>query len=417
MTDLGNRSYDEILEQDVLMRWEGRMIEYLKLGNGRRGLICNVRKTIGKLSTPELKEKCRNQFLCNVIIGIQNQKIFSVSQSCLTLYLLWEELESTPIQWTWLHELSWYHRPTAERLADEAFRSGRSATKVSVRQEKRSCEKSVGDSPPKKRGPVKVTPVNRDSDVKVASIVIVPEPTKQMMSRKEEEELRNRIVSRIQEKKEVPMGVRQVLSQAEISEKSPVVSIRSEPSDYFIGALSKEYLESERLRNARNVVVSESKKRVYVLIDLEGTSPYLTEIAVMIVDEFEILAVRLYHLKVKNKQDMIQGTKYCHGIDFEVLTSIATYSQESAVSEIRHWIENFGEARGDVMVVLSADECRESDVSELVNRWNVKYLNMKLPKWKDRINSQAYLETQIAKEASVRVKDVECPYTRLHKKD
>jgi hypothetical protein len=133
----------------------------------------------------------------------------------------------------------------------------------------------------------------------------------------------------------------------------------------------------------------------------------------MIVDEVEILAVRLYHLKVKEARDMIQGTKYCHGIDHEVLMSIATHTQETAVQEIRHWVENFGESRGEVIVVLSADECREPDVSESVNRWNVKYLNMKLPRWKDRVNSQAYLETQIAKEASVRVKDVECPYRRL----
>jgi hypothetical protein len=132
---------------------------------------------------------------------------------------------------------------------------------VCVRHEKRSYEKSVGDSPPKKRGPEKVTPVNMDSVVKVASIVVVPEPTKQMKERREEEELRKRIVGRVQERKEVPIGVRQVLSQANISEKSPIVSSVCEPSDYFIGALSKEYLESERLRNARNVTVSDRFRR------------------------------------------------------------------------------------------------------------------------------------------------------------
>jgi IMP dehydrogenase/GMP reductase len=56
----------------------------------------------------------------------------------------------------------WYRRPTAERLADEAFRSGRNAAEVGVRHEKRNREKSVGDSPPKKRGPEKVTPVNKE---------------------------------------------------------------------------------------------------------------------------------------------------------------------------------------------------------------------------------------------------------------
>jgi hypothetical protein len=69
-----------------------------------------------------------------------------------------------------LTELNWYRRPTEERLADEAFRSGKSVTKVDVRQEKRSCERSIGDSPPAKRGSIKDTPMNTESVVKVASI-------------------------------------------------------------------------------------------------------------------------------------------------------------------------------------------------------------------------------------------------------
>jgi hypothetical protein len=74
-----------------------------------------------------------------------------------------------------LTELNWYRRPTEERLADEAFRSGKSVTKVDVRQEKRSCERSIGDSPPAKRGSIKDTPMNTESVVKVASIVLVTE--------------------------------------------------------------------------------------------------------------------------------------------------------------------------------------------------------------------------------------------------
>jgi hypothetical protein len=62
-----------------------------------------------------------------------------------------------------------------------------------------------------------------------------------------------------------------------------------------------------------------NRKRVYCLIDVEGTAPYLTEIAVMLVNEEEILSVRLYHLRVERKSDMIQGMKYCHGMDYEVL--------------------------------------------------------------------------------------------------
>jgi hypothetical protein len=99
MSESINRSYDEILEQEVLKRQEGKLIEYMKLGNGRRGLICNIKKTFGRLSTPQLRERCVNQFLRHIVSGIQKQQIFSTSQSCLTLYLLWEALKATPIQW------------------------------------------------------------------------------------------------------------------------------------------------------------------------------------------------------------------------------------------------------------------------------------------------------------------------------
>jgi hypothetical protein len=99
------------------------------------------------------------------------------------------------------------------------------------------------------------------------------------------------------------------------------------------------------------------------------------------------------------------------------LREIATHSQEAAVAEIKSWIEGFGNARGEAIVVLSADEVKDSDVSKLVNGWGVRYLNIKMPRWKDRINSQSYLETQVAKEACVRVESVECPYRKLHRKE
>jgi hypothetical protein len=106
---------------------------------------------------------------------------------------------------------------------------------------------------------------------------------------------------------------------------------------------------------------------------------------------------------------MIQGTRYCHGMDYEVLMSIATHNQEAAVKEVRERVEGYSKTIGEVITVLSADESQESDVSQMVDGWRVKYFNVKLPRWKDRENSQAYLETQITKEARVRVKEVECP--------
>jgi hypothetical protein len=80
-----------------------------------------------------------------------------------------------------------------------------------------------------------------------------------MKEQNEEMELRERILSRIQERKEVQPGVQQVLSQASVSVISQVSNVASAPSDHFIGALSKEYLESERVRNAQNVTLSDKK--------------------------------------------------------------------------------------------------------------------------------------------------------------
>jgi hypothetical protein len=98
MSEMTERSYDEVLEHEVLKKWEGKLIAWMKLGNGRRGVICKVRKAINRLSTSELQERCQAQFLRNLIDGLRRQKVFSVSQSCLTLYLLWDHLKATPIQ-------------------------------------------------------------------------------------------------------------------------------------------------------------------------------------------------------------------------------------------------------------------------------------------------------------------------------
>ena len=69
------------------------------------------------------------------------------------------------------------------------------------------------------------------------------------------------------------------------------------------------------------------------------------------------------------------------------------------------------------ILVLSADEAKDSDVSKLIHGWKVKYQNVCLPKWKDRIHSQAYLETQVTKGPEIRIKSAVCPYRKLHRKE
>jgi hypothetical protein len=264
MSESNHRSYDEVLEQDVIWKYECKVIEYMRLGNSRRGLVYNIRKVFEKLSTPQLRERILNRFLRNIVSGIQGQQAFSQAQSCLMLYGLWEGLQATSIQWAWLHELVWYRRPTVERLADDEFRSEKNAAEASARQAKRNRERSIGDSPPKKRGPDTVSPVNNECVVSIASIVVVPEPTKRIKEQNEETELRERILSRIQEEKEVNPGLQQVSSWLSVSVVSKVSNVSRSPSEHFMGALSKEYLEIERVRNAQNVILSDRKSKVYV---------------------------------------------------------------------------------------------------------------------------------------------------------
>jgi hypothetical protein len=102
-------------------------------------------------------------------------------------------------------------------------------------------------------------------------------------------------------------------------------------------------------------------EQLYAIIDVEGVDPNLVEIAVMLCTREELRGVRLYHLKTADIKALNQGSKYCHGIDAKVLKEIATHHQDEALEEIKGWLES----QVSVVVVLSADEQRESDVSEV----------------------------------------------------
>jgi hypothetical protein len=232
------------------------------------------------------------------------------------------------------------------------------------------------------------------SVIKVSSIIVIPDKATECASDKREEELRKRILSRQQEK--VKCMDREMV---DIPSTSSVVNEPLEKSsskdDYFLGPLSKEYKEAEQKRKAQEKSLKKRfmKENRYALIDIEGTDPFMTEIGVFIVNKEEILEARIFHLRVKSKRDMIQGSKFCHGMEYDVLMSIAKHDQQTAIKEIRDWLES----QESGIMVLSADESSDSDVSKMIHGWRVKYWNVCMPKWKERVHTRAYLETQVAK--------------------
>jgi hypothetical protein len=119
---------------------------------------------------------------------------------------------------------------------------------------------------------------------------------------------------------------------------------------------------------------------LFVFMDLEGVAPNLAEIAVIVCDAEVIEYVHLYHLKVKSKDVLKDGSRHCHGIEFNELTKIATHTEQEAAEEIRVWLESLGSN----VCVVSADEQENSDVSKFVAGWNLAYVNFALPRWQEK---------------------------------
>jgi hypothetical protein len=67
------------------------------------------------------------------------------------------------------------------------------------------------------------------------------------------------------------------------------------------------------------------------------------------------------------------------------------------------------------VVVVSADESHNSDVYNLTQHWNTKYLNIPLPRWQHRPSTLAHQEAQKLKVSNmVVVSGARCPYKSLH---
>jgi hypothetical protein len=110
--------------------------------------------------------------------------------------------------------------------------------------------------------------------------------------------------------------------------------------DHFLGPLSKAYQAAEKERNKGSMKVSKNNcQTLYAMMDVEGVDPNLAEIAVILSTTEEIVGVKLFHLRIADSRVLLQGTRYCHGIDPRVLREIATHSQKEALKEIKEWLE------------------------------------------------------------------------------
>jgi hypothetical protein len=389
---------DRKLVEEVQPKLIQKSIDYLIKGTSRWKLKQYIEKNIGRLSTKELRIRVVDLFVRQLLSGIQEKRVFHRSNSCLFLYRVWTGIGATTEQWKRLKEMPWYHTPSEEVLRADEHRSGikRKTSSKEEERNKESCsmKSTIEDSPPRKRGAVSVLPQESlPGMVKVSSIVVVPQRICKDKE-KEEAELRNRIVQRMSRKQEEEGSSR----------------INDERNDGFVGALSRKHLEEEKIRNARSAKISKKGvvKQKFAIIDLEGTAPNIVEIAVILCDMEEIIEARWYLIRVRDRKSVMQGAKYCHGISYDVCQKYGKYELREAVEEIREWLE------GQCVVVLSADENRSSDVSQFVDGWRVRYVNVCLPRWKDRLNTPAYMEVQVDKRKGVKVVEAECPYRLIH---
>jgi hypothetical protein len=274
-----------------------------------------------------------------------------------------------------------------------------------------------------KRESVPVSKVACQDSVIIRSIVLIP-PSSSFHEEAErrERDMRERLVAKhaVAQTLSSPLESRQqaevtqqrthdIVSEDEMS--GSVLVEQSTKDDHFLGPLNKAVRREEQLRNASSVQLKKSPP-LFAIIDVEGKSPDLAEIAVILCTENEMLEARVYPLKVRNVESLRQGTRYCHGIDQKVLMAIAKYDEVSALKEIRQWLEN----QRVHVTVLSADENSNSDISRLVNGWKVKYVPVPLPRWSERVATKAYIETQVGKGTTVEVLKAVCPYEKLHKR-
>jgi hypothetical protein len=447
-----------------------RIVSYITQGSSRRRLITKAGKSFEKIQDKMERRRMISEFLRKLVEQIYQKKAFGVSGARIFIFHLWKSLEATSDEWGLLHRVAWYRTPTNQQLKLDEYRSGRlwvegrctdlqevsaimgrtiestrrgksllvshdEQPEVLIRREtssmisrasssgpssSKTVGRELGDSPPAKRNcgvrSSEYLCQSKEKVMNVRSIVVVP-PQPSEKSRELEKSLRDRLVGKLNVRSSVPsdpsgISTRNVsIDESTMKGKNVVEEVleKSDPMDHFLGPLNKNVIAEEQRRNAGTI---RFKKCVplFAIMDVEGQSPHLAEISVLLCNEKELIEARIYHIKVSDEGKLRQGARYCHGIVAKELSRIAKHSQEEALKEIRTWLED----QRTFVTVLSADENENSDVSQLVRNWMVKYVPVPLPRWTERVLTKAYLETQGSKSAVVKVLGAECPYRTLH---
>jgi hypothetical protein len=455
-------TYSHELVQRDLDKVTERIVSYITQGSSRRRLIVKAEKSFEKIHDKMERRRMISEFLRKLVEQIHQKRVFNVSGARIFIFRLWKSLGATSDEWGLLHRVAWYRTPTNEELKLDEYRSGklwvegrctdlqevsaiigrriestRKGKSLLVSRDKQSevlrrrvsnsgpsssqtVGKELGESPPAKRNcevassQYQCQP--REMVLDVRSIVVVP-PQPSEKSRELEENLRNRLVEKLNARSSVPSGPSEIGARDEsINESSMIgkdivegVLEKSNPQDHFLGPLNRKVIEEEQRRNKGSVKVKKCMP-LFAIMDVEGQSPHLAEISVLLCDENELIEARIYHIKVSDEKRLRQGARYCHGIVANELSRIAKYNQAEALLEVRTWLES----QRTFVTVLSADENENSDVFQLVKNWMVKYVPVPLPKWTERVLTKAYLETQGAKPRVVKLLEAECPYRILH---
>ena len=249
-----------------------------------------------------------------------------------------------------------------------------------------------------------------DEPIYIKSIVVVPKKIERDELEKKEIEIRERLIDRLTHGSTNPYS-------ADTPSKSKLTPISDDNNslyddDGFCGALSSKHLrlEKERNKHTGSLKLKDCRRNLYACIDIEGNHPEPAEIAVILCDEDSLLDVKIFHIRVRNRALFSQGSRHCHGMNFNQLNKIAKFELQEATSQIRNWLEGLNN-----VTVLSADENQKSDVSKFVDGWKLKYINVPLPRWEYRMETRAYKDTQLNKPHEYWVGDVMCPYKMLHR--
>jgi hypothetical protein len=386
-----------------------KCLDVIQNGINREHLIRQIFRTVERLETDASKRRCKATFLSNLTNNLKGKRAHNINHCSLFLYRLWEKLGASDDVEALLRTVPWYVKPTEERLKMDDRRSGRLGKNAPIPHRvttnvpcdvkstvKVVTHKSSSKSSPQRQSDPTLVPkrIVHSSALSISTPPCLARDSKQS-SRKRVKEVHDRSMISSRD---------QPTSTAYLKEKSS-----SPETDHFIGPLSKKYIAAEKERNRCTKSVKPKADWLYAFLDLEGVAPDLAEIAVIVCDGDMIVSVRLYHLKVKSKEVLRNGSKFCHGIEYNELMKRATHTEREAAEEIRAWLESLGR-----VCVVSADEQENSDVSKFVLGWNVAYVNFPLPRWAERVTTRAHILAQANKSKEVTVHGVSCPYQLLH---